>query len=177
MRGALGKRRAPVPNESSSETNRSLLPRLGTLRHVLIAFGLAAIGLILLYLLRSFAGALLLIFAGVLLGILLRGLTILAVKWLRLPRALALALLVLLLLGIVVAFFWLAGPQVFQQGQVLVKQLPQSLSVLQNSLQKTDWGRAILMADARRGAMTAATRVSLTQCPSPLLRLLAPWPA
>lgn len=119
-------------------------PQQKTLRHVLIALGLAAIGLILLYLLRSFAGALLLIFAGVLLGVFLRGLTMLAVRWLRLPRALGLALVVLLLLGIGVAFFWLAGPQVFQQGQVLVAQLPQSITVLQSSLQKTDWGRAIL---------------------------------
>lgn len=133
-----------MPNESSSETKRGLLPRRETLRHVLIALGLAAMGLILLYLLRSFAGALLLIFAGVLFGVFLRGLTMLAVKWLRLPRALALTLVVLLLLGIVVAFFWLAGPQVFQQGQVLVEQLPQSITLLQNSLQKTDWGRAIL---------------------------------
>lgn len=106
-----------MPNESSSETKRRLLPRQGTLRHVLTALGLAAIGLILLYLLRSFAGALLLIFAGVLLGVFLRGLTMLAVKWLRLPRALALTLVVLLLLGIVVAFFRLAGPQVLQQGR------------------------------------------------------------
>ncbi len=139
--------------EGSSNEKRGLLPQQGTLRHVLIALGLAAIGLILLYLLRSFAGALLLIFAGVLLGVFLRGLTMLAVRWLRLPRALALALVVLLLLGIGVAFFWLAGPQVFEQGQVLVEQLPQSISVLQNSLQKAAWGRAILSSLPSLGAL------------------------
>ncbi len=106
-----------MPNESS-KTKGELLPRQGTLRHVLIVLGLAGIGLIALYLLRNFAGALLLIFAGILLGVFLYGLTTLAVKWLRLPHALALTLVVVLLLAFVVAFFWLAGPQVFQQGRV-----------------------------------------------------------
>lgn len=119
-------------------------PPQKTLRHLLVALGLCGIGLILLYLLRSFAGALFLIFAGILLAVLLRGLTMLAVKWLRLPPALALTLVVLLLLGIVVAFFWLAGPQVIRQGQILIEQLPQSIAVLQTWLQRFDWGRAIL---------------------------------
>ncbi len=62
-----------MPNESSSETKRDLVPRQGTLRHVLIVLGLAGIGLIALYLLRSFATALLLIFAGILFGVFLHG--------------------------------------------------------------------------------------------------------
>ena len=113
MRDAPAKRKALMPNEASSETKRGLLPRQGTLPHLLIALGLAAIGLILLYLLRSFAGALLLIFAGVLLGVFFRGLTMLAVKWLRLPRALPLQLVVLIFLCIFVAVIWLAGPPSF----------------------------------------------------------------
>ncbi len=133
-----------MPNETTSESERDLIPRQGTLRHVLIALGLAGIALIALYLLRNFAGALLLIFAGILLGVFLHGLTKLAVQWLRLPRALALTFVVVLLLAIGIAFFWLAGPQVFQQGRVLIDQLPQSLTALQTWLQKYDWGRAIL---------------------------------
>lgn len=65
--------------------------------------------------LRRFAGALLLIFASVLFGFFLRGLAVLFARWLRMSLGWALTLVVLLLLGIVGAFFWLAGPQVAWQ--------------------------------------------------------------
>ncbi len=89
--------------------------RPGTLRRVLITLGLASIVFILLYLLRRFAGALLLIFASVLFGIFLRGLAVLFARWLRMSLGWALTLVVLLLFGIVGAFSWLAGPQVAWQ--------------------------------------------------------------
>ncbi|HEY1582377.1 MAG TPA: AI-2E family transporter [Chthoniobacterales bacterium] len=118
--------------------------RSATLRSVLITLGLVALALVGLYLLRSFAAALLLIFAGILFGIFLNGLTNLAVAWLRLPRWAALTLICVLLLGAAGAFIWLAGPQVVGQMQQLAKQLPKSISALLDRLRRYDWGRALL---------------------------------
>ncbi len=92
--------------------------RQSTLRTVLITLGVVSLGLIGLYLLRSFAATLLLIFAGVLLGVFLHGCAALLQKWLRLPALLALGLVVLLLAGSAAVFVWLAGPQAVEQVQV-----------------------------------------------------------
>lgn len=118
--------------------------RRGTLRSVLITLGVVALALVGLYLLRNFAAALLLIFAGILFGIFLNGLTNLAMTWLRLPRWAGLTLICVLLFGAVGTFVWLAGPQVVRQMQQLVQQLPSSLNALQLQLQQYDWGRALL---------------------------------
>lgn len=131
-----------MAEKSSREID--LVARRGTLRTVLVTLGLCGIGLIALYLLRSFATALLIIFAGILFGVFLHGVSMLLAKWLCLPRQFALALAVLLLMIVCSAFLWLAGPQIAQQTQLLIQQLPQSINALQQQLQRTDWGRAIL---------------------------------
>jgi predicted PurR-regulated permease PerM len=114
------------------------------LRTVLITLGLIGIAVIVLYLLRNFASALLLIFAGILFGIFLNALTNLGAKRLHLPRWLALTLLLVVIVGGGVLFIWLAGPQVVQQMQQLAEQLPKSLSKLRDQLERHDWGRTIL---------------------------------
>lgn len=116
----------------------------GKLRRVLIALGIAAIGLIGLYLLRSFAGALLLIFAGILFGAFLDGLVVLARRWTNLSRGLALTIVVVLLLAIVALFLWFAGPEVVHQTELLFAQLPQSIGVLQSYVAKQPWGATLL---------------------------------
>lgn len=123
---------------------RDEMLRRGTLRRVLITLGVIAIVLVGLYLLRNFAAALLLIFAGVLFGIFLNGLTNLGMKWLRLPRWAALMLICFLLLGAVTAFGWLVGPQVVRQMQQLVQRLPDSIATLEQTLKRYDWGRALV---------------------------------
>lgn len=133
-----------------------LIAGRGTLRAVLIALGLCGIGLVALYLLRSFATALLVIFAGILFGVFLHGLSLLLSKWLRLPRSLGLVLAVLLLAAICGAFIWLVGPQVAQQTQLLIQQLPQSITALQQQLQRTNWGRTLL------GALPAFDQLQLS---------------
>lgn len=117
--------------------------RGGKLRSV-VALGLIIIGVIGLYLLRSFAATLLLIFAGILFGVFLDGLAALTRKWLHLPRGLALALVVIVALGCWALFIWLVGPQVVSQGQTLAQRLPHSLTLLQTRLLHYDWGRALL---------------------------------
>ncbi|MGI8431906.1 MAG: AI-2E family transporter [Chthoniobacterales bacterium] len=118
--------------------------RQRTLRVVLIALGVVLLALIGLFLLRQFAVTLLLIFAGTLLGVFLHGCAVLLRKWFRLPHPLALGVAVLLLVGSAVLFGWLAGPQAVQQVQALTEQLPRSLSLLEQRLQGSEWGRAIV---------------------------------
>ena len=129
-----------MPNEHKTTASASR----ATLRHVLLTLGLALLGLIVFYLLRRFATTLLLVFAGLLFGVFLDGLTSFAAKWLRLPRLVALTLVVLLIASVVVGFWWLAGPRVVVQGRALAQQLPDSIALLQTQLRQFDWGRAFL---------------------------------
>ncbi len=120
------------------------MTRRKALRTVLITLGIVGITVIVLYLLRNFASALLLIFAGILFGIFLNGLTTLGITRLHLPRWAALTLLLVIMGGAIGCFLWLAGPQAVQQMQQLGEQLPKSLAKLRNDLAAYDWGRSIL---------------------------------
>lgn len=115
-----------------------------TLRSVLIILGIAGLGLVLLYLLRNFASALLLIFAGILFGVFLNGLTNIVAHWLHLARWLALLLIMLLFVAACSAFVYFAGPDVVQQSQQLGQRLPHSIATIQDRIEKYDWGRTLL---------------------------------
>jgi len=133
-----------MPNEPARQT---------TLRTVLITLGVVSLVLIGLYLLRSFAATLLLIFAGILFGLLLRGCAAFLQKHLHLQSHLALGIVLALIAGSVALFLWLAGPQAARQIQTLSEQLPQSLGLLQNRLEQYDWGRALLASLPSLGSM------------------------
>jgi predicted PurR-regulated permease PerM len=132
-----------MPNEQRKERAIPTAPR-GRGRRVFFALGLALLGLIILFLLRRFATTLLLIFAAILFGVFLEGLTTLVRKWTRLPRTAALTVIVVFLLGASVAFSCLAGPHVVEQGRALVDELPKSLGIIQSRLQQHEWGRSLL---------------------------------
>lgn len=127
--------------------------RKATLRAVLITLGVVILGLIGLYLLRNFAAALLLIFAGILFGIFLNGLTNMTARWLHLPRGAALTGILIVLAAALVAFCWFAGPQAARQLQQLGQQLPVAATALQNRLGESDWGRALLASLPSLGTM------------------------
>ncbi len=130
--------RAPREHEVAATSHRVAL------RTVLITLGVVGIAVIGLYLLRNFASALLLIFAAILFGVFLNGLTNLGVEWLHLRRSIALTMILFLLVGGCGLFIWLAGPQVVEQTQQLGERLPASLATLQHHLQEHEWGRTIL---------------------------------
>jgi predicted PurR-regulated permease PerM len=135
--------RRSLPNDSRIASGGSD-PGQRKLRVVLLTLSLIVIGLIGFYLLRNFAPTLLLIFAGVLLGVFLDGLAVLTAKYLRLPRGLALLLVMMTATGCCALFVWLIGPRVVQEGQLLGEKLPHSIALLQTHLQAYDWGRALL---------------------------------
>lgn len=134
-----------MPNHKAP-VEKVIVARGGALRGVLITLGIAGILLAVLYLLRNFASTLLLIFAGVLFGILIDGIARLLVRYVRLPRPIAIAVTVLVILGTISIFFSTAGPQVISQAQVLGRELPQSIAVAENQLQHFRWGRAVVAA-------------------------------
>ena len=142
--GVPVRRSNSMSEKSPSERRKATTSHRMALRNVLITLGIICIAVIGLYLLRNFASALLLIFAGILFGIFLNGLTNLGAKWLHLPRWAALTLILLVMGGAIGCFLWLAGPQVVQQMQQLGERLPKSLATLRDTMDGYDWGRSLL---------------------------------
>lgn len=130
-----------MPNELSRRRARAETHRL---RSVLITVGITGLGLVLLYLLRNFASALLLIFAGILFGVFLNGVTNLVSRWLHLARWLALTGILLFFVGLCAAFVYFAGPDVVQQSQQLGQRLPNSIATVQKQIEHYDWGRTLV---------------------------------
>ena len=123
---------------------KPLVPREGTLRKELIIFAIAGIALIALYLLRSFATALILMFAGVLFGIFLHGTAMLVSQRLHLSFRWSLALVFGVLLAVCIGFIILAGPLLVHQVQLLAEQLPQSVQLIRSRMECHEWGQTIL---------------------------------
>jgi predicted PurR-regulated permease PerM len=97
-----------------------------------------------LHFLPGLAVVLLLIFGGILFGILLDGLASLISRRSRFNHRAALALVIAVLFGLIFLFGWLAGPQISQQTATLVQQLPGSINAIRTELTHYNWGRAVL---------------------------------
>jgi predicted PurR-regulated permease PerM len=86
----------------------------------------------------------LVVFAGTLLAVLLDGLTGQVTKYTGMPRKLALLLVVLLLLGVGVGFWWIVGPQVVDQVDQLGEKIPEGLDAVEDWLRQFGWGATLL---------------------------------
>lgn len=113
-------------------------------RLVLIAGGILFLLVLSLLLLRHVASALLLVFAGILLAVLLDGLTTKLCDYTWLSRGWGLGLVVALLLAFFVAAGWLAGPQIGDQVTQLGDRIPNAIERIRSSLMQYGWGRSIL---------------------------------
>lgn len=112
-------------------------------RRALIAVCLAA-GIMLLLLLIWYAvDVLLLIFGGVLLGILLRNCALL-LGFTKLSRPWTLLIVTLLLVLIIGAGTWLLAGRIAAQTDELTERLPQAISSLQARIEQYGWGRRAL---------------------------------
>jgi predicted PurR-regulated permease PerM len=90
------------------------------------------------------AQVLLLVFAGVLLSIFLGGLSDVAMRYLHLPRGLALACVCLLLATILGLGIYLLMPSITEQIAELSRTLPQSVQHLRERMEQTGWGRRVI---------------------------------
>ena len=89
-------------------------------RRVLIAAGVVFTLGVLLYFLQAVAHTLLLVFAGLLLGVLLDGIVLLLRRHAKLPRGVALTVAVLGVFGGLAGVAWLLGPRVAEIGRAHV---------------------------------------------------------
>lgn len=102
---------------------------------------IVALGLLLLWLV---AKILLYIFAGILLAILLRGLTEWLHKRSRLPMGLALAAVVIAILATISAVDYFLAPRVGLEFNELFRQIPAGLHRITQHLEQSPWGQSIV---------------------------------
>ncbi|PSQ93220.1 MAG: AI-2E family transporter [Bacteroidetes bacterium SW_4_67_19] len=113
-------------------------------RRVLVAVGIVFTLGVLLYFLQAVAHALLLVFAGLLLGVFLDGLALVLRRYARLPRGVGLAVAVLGIVGFLAGAAWLLGPRVAEQYSQLVERIPGSVEQLRDTLAQYRWGKVLL---------------------------------
>ncbi len=107
---------------------------------ILITLGLLALFILISMLLRSAVQVLLLIFAGILFAIFIRGLSrFLFGKFIHLPEKLSIAITIMLLVIAFIAFFVLLAPQLAEQGNKLVEQIPETFKSLREKINHLDW--------------------------------------
>lgn len=105
---------------------------------LLFAFILAAL------VLRQVVTVLLLLFAGILLAVLLGGLTTKLCEQTSLPRGWGLSLVLVLLVAFVVGAGGVAGPRVDDQVAELGKRIPSAIEEIRASLSQYSWGRSLM---------------------------------
>lgn len=96
------------------------------------------------YLLAEAAYFFLLVFAGILLAVLLCGLTDWLVRHIGVKRWLGLLLVTLLVFGLLIGAFWFVAPTIYDQADQMRETIPQAFSSLQEWLGQYNWGRRLV---------------------------------
>src|SRR5687767_2370285 len=104
----------------------------------------AAIALLLLMLKLQIIWLILLVFAGILIAVMLRGLSVLVSQYTGLGYGWSLGIVVTLLVGLIGLGGWLLAPQLSTQFTDLAARLPQAMQRLREHLQQYQWGRYLL---------------------------------
>jgi predicted PurR-regulated permease PerM len=113
-------------------------------RRVLIAAG-AIIGTVAaIYFMWQLARVFMLIFAGVLLAVILSGLTNFVAQRTSLPRGAALAGVVVATIGLFVGFGFLVGPRLTSQVGELAQRIPEAVNQLREQITSQQWAQQIL---------------------------------
>lgn len=97
-----------------------------------------------LYVLRPVAQALLVIFAGALLGVFLDGVSSWLSSRVRVPRRAALTVVAAAVILLPLCAGWLIGPRIAEQVVELRTQIPAAMESLRSVLSGSDWGRSLL---------------------------------
>ncbi|WP_461151061.1 AI-2E family transporter [Spirosoma pulveris] len=85
-----------------------------------------------------------LVFGGIIVAVVLSGLSQFVSSKTRLSYGLSLGLVMLLLIALVVGIIWGLAPTVSQQANELAKSLPASVERLKGNLSQTEWGNKLL---------------------------------
>ena len=114
------------------------------------------------YLLRPVARVLLAVFAGVLLAIFLDGCAALLRRAVPIPRAFALATVILLIFLGFTGLIWVGGAQVADQATGLVERLPAAVEKVRSSLDESEWIRRIFSWISQEGGNSGGILGNLT---------------
>ncbi|MBA3322486.1 MAG: AI-2E family transporter [Pyrinomonadaceae bacterium] len=134
----------PSSSERSETRGKDGNPTFGLARRVLVATCVVVSVLFVLLFVWYAADLLLLVFAGVLVSILLRGFS----RWLHratnLGRGWSLALVTLTLVGVLFAIIWLAAGRIGAQANMLREQLPRAVESLSAQLEQYELGQRLI---------------------------------
>lgn len=109
-----------------------------------IASFVALLILALFLLIRHVASFFLLVFGGILFGVLLSSLAHFLERKTKIKYSICLLLVMVALVGIITGTILLLAPTVSDQADKLATELPQAFQNLKNSLSQTNWGRKLL---------------------------------
>ena len=116
----------------------------GTIHEFLIRVGII-MAIVLIVLLMWYAvDVLLLIFAGILLAVFLRGLSDMVSRYTHLPQGWSLAVVIITILLTITGFVWWLAPSVGEQIAELRRTLPESIRQGEEWLSQYGWGRQII---------------------------------
>ncbi len=111
---------------------------------VLAVVGIVAAAALLMLLVYFTIDVIMLIFSAVLFAIFLRGLAVPISRYTRLPEAVSVLAVLLLLIGALAAGITMLAPSVAKQVQVLRVELPKSIEKAAAFVAQYDWGRTLL---------------------------------
>ena len=100
--------------------------------------------IVILLLARQVASVLLVVFAGVLLAVFLDGIAMVIGGLTKMRRGGAVAIAIVLFLGLFAAAMWLVGPPVVTQIAKLAENLPSTLERLRGYLNEWEWGKQLV---------------------------------
>lgn len=115
----------------------------GFRRKVVVAVGITVALVLIVYLTAHLLQILLMMFGGVLLGVILRGATLWVHRKTHLPVSAALASVLVLSLGAIAAAGFFMAPQISEQVQLLVSEMPGNMKKLQAQHQGTMFGQIL----------------------------------
>ncbi|HEX3034125.1 MAG TPA: AI-2E family transporter [Thermodesulfobacteriota bacterium] len=118
--------------------------RSAFVKRVLIAVGVTVLIVLLLLLFGYVVHVVLLVFAGVLLAIFLRGLSDLVRKFIPISEGWSLAIVGVILVAFIVVGMWFLAPRVAGQLDQLTQNLSQSLRKFEDYASQYGWGRQII---------------------------------
>lgn len=143
-------RLAAVRHDGVNHPSATLAPNSFT-RRVLVVAVIAVGAVLLLAFLAQAIEVLLVVFGGILVAVFLHALRSLLSEHTPLPEGWSLAVVLLLLVALIVAGALLMGPQVADQVNQLVEQLPRAAQQLRAQIEQYQWGRQILARVAQPG--------------------------
>lgn len=132
-----------VDKTTDSEETSNQDSTLSFIKKVLISVAVAATITLLVLFIGYAVDILLLVFVGVLLGIVFRSLRDIVSKSTGLPTGPSLGIVIILLLGMIVGSGYILGPRVYDQASMMYEEAPEEWDNIKRQLWRYDWGKEI----------------------------------